>query len=86
MTEAPVKIRYRIEERPQEPDKSLMKAFLVIECDKCTEGCCRLSLWSKPQSGIMWNWDGNREAPTVVPSINCNNCSRHFSIIKGAIV
>lgn len=77
-------VSYRIEERG-EPDGSLDKAFLVFECGKKQEQCCRVSLWRLPQSGIMWNWDGNRSAPTVVPSVHCLQCGRHFSITKGVV-
>lgn len=43
-----------------------------------------------PQSengGIaQWTWDGNREAPTFTPSINCGDCGWHGYIENGRCV
>lgn len=33
----------------------------------------------------MWDWDGNREAPTFTPSINCGKCW-HGYIERGRTV
>ncbi len=49
----------------------------------------RTSLKHDPQNkngGIaQWDWDGNREAPTFSPSINCGSCW-HGYIRKGRCV
>lgn len=62
------------------------KAHLRIRCDRSHEGACRFSLWLKPASGIMWQWDGNVEQPTITPSVTCNGgCGRHWVITKGVV-
>ena len=34
-----------------------------------------------------WHWDGNREAPTITPSINCEQrCGWHGNITNGEII
>jgi hypothetical protein len=43
---------------------------------------------SPPNSkGFSWDWDGNRENPTVSPSINCCNggCGWHGFINNGEV-
>jgi hypothetical protein len=62
------------------------KAHLRIKCDLSHEGACRFSLWQKAASGIMWQWDGNVEQPTITPSVACNGgCGRHWVITKGVV-
>jgi Family of unknown function (DUF6527) len=34
----------------------------------------------------QWKWDGNKEAPTFSPSINCGGCGWHGFIEKGRCV
>ena len=34
--------------------------------------------------GNMWSWDGNVEAPTLQPSLKCNQ--DHFNVTNGTIV
>lgn len=53
--------------------------------DRSCEGLIiagRTSLKRDPQGkngGIaQWDWDGNRESPTFVPSINCGGCWHGF--------
>lgn len=65
-------------------DRGSGRGFLVLECDHTLAGECRFPLWSKPATGTMWQWDGNFEAPTINPSINCRGgCERHFTMTKG---
>lgn len=49
----------------------------------------RTTLKRDPQNkndGIaQWDWDGNREAPTFHPSINCKHCW-HGYIVEGRCV
>lgn len=70
------------------------KAYLMLECERGTyRGMdykeCPRSLWQQPplaveEVAVMWNWDGNVEAPTILPSIDCKGgCLRHFTMIKG---
>lgn len=60
------------------------KAYLRIKCDRGPDGTCHFSLWQQPAQGVMWQWDGNIEQPTISPSINCQGgCGRHWVITKG---
>jgi hypothetical protein len=34
----------------------------------------------------QWNWDGNRDAPTFSPSVNCGICGWHGYIENGRCV
>ena len=34
----------------------------------------------------VWSWDGNRDAPTLSPSINCGQCGWHGFIRQGTMV
>ena len=34
----------------------------------------------------QWTWDGNREVPPFVPSINCGTCGWHGYIERGRCV
>lgn len=34
----------------------------------------------------QWNWDGNRDAPTFSPSVNCGFCKWHGYIERGRCV
>lgn len=72
------------------------KARFLMECERgCDKGRpgvleCERSLWQKPpaaSNGVpaMWQWDGNVEAPTITPSIDCQGgCGRHFTMVQGA--
>lgn len=45
--------------------------WMAFRCPR-GHGECLIAL--RPQTftnGAGWNWDGNREAPTISPSINC---------------
>jgi hypothetical protein len=50
----------------------------------------RTTLKRDPQGkngGIaQWDWDGNREAPTFSPSINCGHCGWHGHVERGRCV
>jgi hypothetical protein len=66
------------------------KARLLIECEhggldhgRGVRECAR-SLWQRPAAGCMWQWDGNVEAPSISPSIDCQGgCGRHFTMRAG---
>jgi Family of unknown function (DUF6527) len=37
----------------------------------------------------IWEWDGNFESPTIIPSIGCDiapRCGQHVTIINGQII
>jgi hypothetical protein len=64
--------------------RSSGRAFLVAKCDHALGGECRWPLWLQPATGTMWQWDGNVEAPTINPSIDCKGgCGRHFTLTSG---
>jgi len=46
---------------------------------------CWAPFKSWPIREPKWEWDGNRETPTVKPSINCGGCC-HFTLTKGKVV
>lgn len=58
--------------------------FFGFECPKRTDGfmCTGLVLRDNPEglkpSNKTWAWDGNRDAPTFSPSINCEHCAHGF--------
>lgn len=50
---------------------------------------CSVLLKPWPINAPTWTWDGNEEAPTLTPSINCNGvggCGWHGFIQQGKIV
>lgn len=59
------------------------RARLAVNCSRGTGGECLFSLWQRPASGAMWQWDGNTEKPTITPSIDCRDCGRHFTVVAG---
>jgi hypothetical protein len=51
---------------------------------------CGVPLKPSPPNlkGCVWSWDGNRERPTVTPSINCNGkagCGWHGHVNEGVV-
>jgi len=39
-----------------------------------------------PEPPVYHGWDGNRESPTITPSIGCDNrCGLHYHITNGEI-
>jgi predicted neuraminidase len=75
-------VEYRIEPRTDHT-----RAFLVVKCKHNWQTECQFSLWQRPAAGACWRWDGNKDRPTITPSIDCRGgCGRHFSIIEGRVV
>ena len=76
-------MKWRIQERDP------VRAFFFVECERGVDRGhgvkeCARSIWKNPAEGCMWQWDGNLEAPTILPSIDCHGgCGRHFTMIKG---
>jgi hypothetical protein len=58
------------------------RAYLKLQCAKA----CTIPLGLEPPKLPRWHWDGNMQAPTVTPSINCSTCGLHISITKGAVI
>jgi hypothetical protein len=47
---------------------------------------CQIALRPSQKNavGASWQWDGNRDAPTITPSVNCEKlCGWHGFITKG---
>lgn len=59
--------------------------WLRFRCRNDPRDTCAIAL--RPQRngvGASWEWDGNREAPTISPSVNCENvCGWHGWIRNG---
>lgn len=62
----------------------------VVQCAKLLiAGATDIKRDGQNQNGgrAQWDWDGNREAPTFAPSINCeNSCGWHGYIRNGRCV
>ena len=75
-------MKFHVEDR-SEPVPG--RGHLVIECERGYKGQCRFSLGPEVVKGT-WQWDGNKEAPTIRPSIDCQGgCKRHFVMTEGKI-
>lgn len=73
-------IKFHVVVRPNDPTRG----YLMVECGRGYMGHCPTPLWRGEPSGIMWQWDGNTEKPTIRPSINCQGgCYRHFTVTNG---
>lgn len=47
------------------------------------DGFCWVPFKTWPIREPRWNWDGNRERPTVTPSIHCIACGFHANLVEG---
>jgi uncharacterized protein DUF6527 len=78
---------FRIERRSQGQYPGFGRLYL--ECSRGMDHVagkkeCPFSLWGHAPSGAMWQWDGNEQAPTIAPSIDCRGgCGRHFMMVQG---
>lgn len=58
--------------------------YFGFECPKRLDGymCTGLIIRDNPSNvarpNATWAWDGNREKPTFLPSINCKGCSHGY--------
>lgn len=85
------------EEIPHEPGEWTIRSqssrgasgpYLIFGCP-LKKGSCGVPLApSAPlPNGALWTWDGNTEAPTVSPSINCTGgCGWHGYMKAGTLV
>ena len=50
--------------------------WLRFPCQGREGGECMIALrpHQKNSAGASWEWDGNKERPTITPSINCKDC------------
>ena len=61
--------------------------WMRFKCPK-GQGECVIALRPLQKNGVgaSWEWDGNRESPTIRPSINCEKvCGWHGHIIAGVL-
>ncbi len=61
---------------------------LIFKRPGCKNGYCIIDITRGPASHPFFHWDGNREKPTITPSIGCDNaprCGWHGHIINGEI-
>lgn len=63
---------------------------LYFDCPRRPGNECHVLLKPWPiKDAPTWDWDGNAEAPTLTPSINCNGtggCGWHGYIRQGKLV
>jgi hypothetical protein len=65
-------------------DETAEPKWLEFKCQRstplATRTHCRIPLMphQKLANGASWVWDGNRERPTITPSINCHECWHGF--------
>ena len=54
--------------------------WMRFQCQGYPKAECMIALrpHQKNSQGASWEWDGNREKPTITPSINCANCWHGF--------
>lgn len=63
--------------------------WLVMSCPK--KAWCEVPIQHGKESesgprGRVWGWDGNVDAPTITPSVGCDNaprCGQHRVITNG---
>lgn len=57
---------------------------IIFHCPR-TNQLCGVALFPDTlPNDATWHWDGNAEAPTLTPSINCvGGCGWHGSLTKG---
>ena len=60
--------------------------WMSFPCQRYPLQACQIALrpLQKNAVGASWQWDGNREAPTITPSVNCEKvCGWHGWIRNG---
>lgn len=63
--------------------------WLFFGCPRGRDECCVPIAPQKNGAGASWKWDGERDAPTLTPSINCNGkagCGWHGWLKRGEFV
>lgn len=59
------------------------RAVLLLDCS----GNCSIPLSKAGPSQVngckRWGWDGNIASPTITPSIDCQRCGWHRTIVGG---
>ena len=60
--------------------------WMHFPCQRKPDNLCQVALRPSQVNavGASWQWDGNREAPTITPSVNCEKiCGWHGFIEAG---
>lgn len=58
----------------------------VLPCAHNPDGQCDFRL-GEPVPDKVWAWDGNVEAPTLTPSVNClGGCGWHGHVTNGECI
>ena len=61
------------------------RAYLRMNCDgECTVPLSTTGTKTYKDGGKRWAWDGNEQHPTISPSISCDLCGWHKTIVNGA--
>lgn len=67
-------------------DANGMPKWMSFPCQRTSGALCQVALRPSQVNavGASWQWDGNREAPTITPSVNCEKiCGWHGFIEAG---
>ncbi len=59
--------------------------YVHFDCPHKPNHSCYVPIRQGEQRGLSWNWDGNIQAPTIKPSIDCKQCGWHGFITKGVV-
>lgn len=60
---------------------------VYFQCPRREGHECSVLLKPWPIQGApTWNWDGNKDAPTLNPSIDCGGCGWHGNIENGRTI
>lgn len=52
----------------------------------CKLGICSIGITRGEARHPNWHWNGNKEAPSISPSIGCDNrCGLHVNIVEGIV-
>ena len=72
------------EDKDHNPAAPGAEVYIYYQCPKFAHACGPLLIAGRTtiprdpnnQNGgkAQWNWNGNREAPTLTPSVNCSRC------------
>ena len=57
-------------------------AGLFIDCPGCGRA---INVHFRQDLPPCWEWDGDVEAPTIIPAISCVACEKTFEIYEGEI-
>lgn len=64
------------------------RAWLQMKCGrKAEDGTvvnCQVPLRQGDPRAPTWGWDGKEQGATVSPSVSCNVCGFHKTLVKGA--